>query len=57
MRALREALEDAMLDQGNPTYGINHFEYYREMYNDSCQGWCDSYNYYAAFQAIYSVNP
>ena len=46
MRALREALEDAMLDQGNPTYGINHFEYYREMYNDSCQGWCDSYNYY-----------
>lgn len=46
MRALREALEDAMLDQGNPIYGINHFEYYREMYNDSCQGWCDSYNYY-----------
>ena len=46
MRALREALADAMLDQGNPTYGINHFEYYREMYNDSCQGWCDSFNYY-----------
>lgn len=46
MRALREALNDPMLGQGNPTYGINHFEYYREMYNDSCQGWCDAFYEY-----------
>lgn len=46
MRALRDALEDAMLDQGNPVYGINDFEYYRELYNEKCEGWCDAFNYY-----------
>ena len=46
MRALREAIGDAMLDQGDPTYGINDFEYYRELYNEKCEGWCDAFNYY-----------
>ena len=46
MRALREAIDDPMLDQGDPTYEVNHFEYYRELYNEKCEGWCDSFNYY-----------
>ena len=46
MRTLRDALQDPMLDQGDPVYGVNHFEYYREMYNEKCEGWCDSYYYY-----------
>ena len=46
MRALREAIGDAMLDQGNPIYEVNHFEYYRELYNEKCEGWCDSFSYY-----------
>lgn len=46
MRALREAIADPMLDQGNPTYGVNDFEYYRELYNEKCEGWCDSFDYF-----------
>ena len=46
MRALREALDNAMLDQGDPTYGINDFGYYRELYNEKCEGWCDAFDYY-----------
>ena len=46
MRVLREAIGDAMLDQGDPTYEVNHFEYYRELYNEKCEGWCDSFSYY-----------
>lgn len=46
MRALREAIGDPSLDHGDPTYGVNDFQYYREYYNDSCQGWCDALSYY-----------
>jgi hypothetical protein len=46
MHALREALENAMLFNGDPIYGENHFEYYRELYNEECQGWCDAFHSY-----------
>lgn len=46
MRALREALDEAMLFDGNPEYERNDFKYYREMYNEACQGWCDAFHYY-----------
>ena len=46
MRALREAYDDPMLFDGNPIYGKNHFEYYRELYNEECQGWCDAFHSY-----------
>ena len=46
MRALRESLGDALLIDGFPEYQKNDFRYFREMYNDSCQGWCDALHYY-----------
>ena len=46
MRALRDAIGDGLLFDGAPQYGINDFSYYREMYNENCEGWCDALNYY-----------
>lgn len=46
MRALRDALGDGLLFDGEPQYWVNDFGYYREMYNEKCEGWCDALYYY-----------
>lgn len=46
MRALRDAIGDGLLFNGEPQYWINDFSYYREIYNEKCEGWCDALYYY-----------